>query len=345
MSSSQHTDTPPGLDIERFTEWFEQACPGQASGPLHASVIAGGRSNLTYELSDGTSSWVVRRPPLGHVLATAHDMSREYREVSALRDTEVPVPVTYALCEDSEVIGAPFYVMELIAGTPYRFAAQLNELGPQRTRVIADRMMDTLAELHQVDPEAVGLADFGRPQGFLARQVRRWKKQLDASSSRDLAGMDELHERLATDPPEGAEASVVHGDYRLDNILVDDHDQPVAVVDWEMATLADPLTDVALLAVYHRLGLSDSTVVSNAPKAAGHPTERELLDRYAAASGRDLSDLGFHIGLASFKIAVILEGIHYRYTQGQTVGEGFEHVGSFVEPLVDAGLTALKERR
>jgi aminoglycoside phosphotransferase (APT) family kinase protein len=332
----------PGLDLHRFAAWFDGACPGEIGGELQGQLIAGGRSNLTYAVTDGTRSWVVRRPPLGHVLATAHDMGREYQVISALRDTDVPVAAAYALCRDPDVLGAPFYVMAKVDGTAYRTAEQIAPLGPARVRGIADRMVDTLAVLHAVDPAAVGLAGFGRPEGFLARQVRRWKKQFDASRSRDVAGIDDLHALLAADPPDGGDPAIVHGDYRLDNILVTDDDRLAAVVDWEMATLADPLTDVGLLLVYQRMDrLGEGPMASDAP---GYPGEAEILERYAARSGRDLSRLGFYIGLASFKLAVILEGINYRYVHGQTVGEGFENIGSLVEPLVAAGLSAVKSQ-
>jgi aminoglycoside phosphotransferase (APT) family kinase protein len=331
----------PGLDLDRFAAWFDGACPGEIGGPLRGRVIAGGRSNLTYEVSDGTRSWVVRRPPLGHVLATAHDMAREYRVITALRDTSVPVPVSYALCADPDVIGAPFYVMSAVNGVAYRTAEQLSAVGPDRARAIAEQMVSTLALLHAVDFAEVGLADFGRPDGFLARQVRRWKKQLDASRSRPLAGIEELHELLAANTPAETAATIVHGDYRLDNVLVGPDDKVAAVLDWEMATLGDPLTDVALLVVYQRMArLDEGPMASDAP---GYPAEAEILSRYAELSGRDVSDLGFYIALASFKSAVILEGIHYRYVHGQTVGEGFEHIGTRVEPLVASGLAALRK--
>jgi aminoglycoside phosphotransferase (APT) family kinase protein len=335
----------PGLDLGRLTGWFDATHPGERAGDLSAEVIAGGRSNLTYRVTDGSHRWVVRRPPLGHVLATAHDMSREHRVIAALAGTDVPVPATYGLCEDDGVLGAPFYVMEQVDGTPYRWARELAPLGEERTSAIAGRLVDTLATLHTVDPAAVGLADFGRPEGFLERQVRRWKKQLDASHSRDLPRIDELHAGLAADPPETSEPTVVHGDYRLDNVLVDGEDRITAVLDWEMATLGDPLTDVALLAVYQRASRAGvPNIVSDVTDAPGWPGETELLDRYAARSGRDLGHLGFHVGLAAFKLAVILEGIHYRYVHGQTVGAGFDQIGQLVDPLVTIGLDALKER-
>ncbi|MFE9099988.1 phosphotransferase family protein [Actinomadura geliboluensis] len=332
----------PGLALDRFGAYFERVRPGAAAGPLRARVVEGGRSNLTYEVTDGRSSWIVRRPPLGHVLATAHDMAREYRVMTALAGTAVPVPETYALCEDPDVIGAPFYVMEMVEGVPYRSAAELAPLGPDRVARIADRMIDTLVALHAVDPEAAGLAGFGRPEGFLARQVRRWKKQLDASRSRDLPAADELHALLAADPPTGSAPAIVHGDYRLDNLLVDSRDRIAAVLDWEMATLGDPLTDLALLLVYMGRG-APAPGGRDASSAPGFPAPDEVVARYAARSGRDVSSIGFYVALACFKLAVISEGIHYRYLRGQTVGEGFGAVGAAVEPLLRAGLAALRD--
>lgn len=336
---------PPGLDLARLGAWFVTAVPG-AGKRLSAELIAGGKSNLTYVVTNGTGEWIVRRPPLGHVLATAHDMAREHQVMSALRDTAVPVPRTYALCEDDGVIGAPFYVMARVQGTPYRYAAELAALGPHRTRAIATGLVDTLADLHEVDPAAVGLVDFGRPEGFLARQVRRWRRQLDASHSRDLRAADELHAQLAAQIPPESPPGIVHGDYRPDNVLVDRHDRPAAVIDWEMATIGDPPTDLALLVLYQRFGtLLGGSAVADASSAPGFLTENEIIEAYAARSPRNLSHFGFYLGLAAFKLAAILEGIHYRHLHGQTVGSGFEHVGAAVQPLLEAGLTALKEYR
>jgi aminoglycoside phosphotransferase (APT) family kinase protein len=330
---------PPGLDLAVLRDYLDRERPGLVNGDLRAELIAGGRSNLTYDVTDGSSSWVVRRPPLGHVLATAHDMTREHRVISALEATDVPVPRTIVLCEDPDVLGAPFYVMEKVGGVPYRRAAQLRQIGAERTRDICLRMVDILATLHEVDPTDVALGDFGRPEGFLARQVRRWKKQYDSSRSRDLPGMDELHARLEANVPEQQAPAIVHGDYRLDNLLVDEHDAVTAVLDWEMATVGDPLTDVALLVVYRGVAEEDTTgAVADAPTAPGFLSVEQMLGRYAERSGRDLSAMSFYVALAYFKLAVVLEGIHYRYTQGKTVGAGFEDVGRMVEPLVSAGL-------
>ncbi|MEV0369667.1 phosphotransferase family protein [Streptomyces sp. NPDC050636] len=336
-------EVPPGLDLERLREHLDRERPGLTGGPLRAQLIEGGRSNLTYRVTDGASSWVVRRPPLGHVLATAHDMRREHRVISALHNTPVPVPEALLLCEDESVIGAPFYVMELVEGTPYRTAAQLAPLGPERTRAVVLSLVDTLVELHAVDPEAAGLGDFGRPEGFLERQLRRWGKQLSASKNRDLPGIDELHEALGRALPASPAPTVVHGDYRLDNVLVGSDGTINAVLDWEMSTLGDPLTDLGLLVMYSSdLGLPESPV-STTSGAPGHPAPAELIERYAARSGRDTSAIAWYTAFAWFKLAVILEGIHYRFTLGQTVGAGFDRIGELVPVFIDHGLTTLKE--
>ncbi|MEU4051762.1 phosphotransferase family protein [Streptomyces olivaceus] len=337
-------DHPPGLDLDRLRVLLDRERPGLVTGPLSGRLIEGGRSNLTYEVSDGTARWVVRRPPLGHVLATAHDMRREHRVITALHPTDVPVPRTLLLCEDEEVVGAPFYVMEFVTGTPYRTAAQLAPLGPERTRAAVLNLVDTLVGLHAVDTAEVGLADFGRPEGFLDRQLRRWAKQLDASRNRDLAGIDELHATLGRDLPRSPAPTVVHGDYRLDNVLIGGDDDGIrAVLDWEMSTLGDPLTDLGLLVMYSSpLGLPDSPVSTTA-QAPGHPAPAELIERYAARSGRDVSAVAWYTAFAWFKLAVILEGIHCRYTLGQTVGRGFDRIGDLVPVFIEHGLTTLQE--
>ncbi|GAA4993696.1 phosphotransferase family protein [Kitasatospora paranensis] len=341
---SDTPETPPGLDLARLRERLDADLPGTVTGPLHARLFEGGRSNLTYLLEDGTSRWVLRRPPLGHVLATAHDMAREYTVLAALHPTRVPVPRPLLLVEDTEVIGAPFYLMEHVDGTPHRDAAALAALGTERVHALGLHLVDTLVDLHAVDPDEVGLAAFGRPEGFLERQLRRWGKQLDASRSREVAGIDDLHEQLARTLPDSPAPALVHGDYRLDNVLVGDDDRIRAVLDWEMSTLGDPLTDVGLLVMYTELARRFDGALPGAALAPGFPTTAELVGRYAAGSGRDVSALGWYVGFASFKLAVVLEGIHYRFTQGRTVGAGFDRVGELVPLFVSFGLTSLKER-
>ncbi len=335
-----------GLDLARFREWYDGQRPGEIDGELHAELIAGGKSNLTYQVTDGASWWIVRRPPLGHVQATAHDMGREYTAISALAGTDVPVPRTFAHCEDADVLGAPFYVMEKVDGVAYRRASELDALGADRTAALAGRLVEVLAALHAVDPDEVGLGEFGRPQGFLERQVRRWGKQLEGSKTREHPDADELH-RLLTEqlPPEDPSVvGIVHGDYRLDNCLVGADDEIHAVVDWEMATLGDTRTDVALMLVYETLGASaGGDLVSDVAKAQGWPGNEQQLTAYVAASGRTPGDMNFHMALAYFKLAVILEGIHYRYLKGQTVGEGFDRIGEGFDLIIAAGLHSLKE--
>ncbi|MGB3438844.1 MAG: phosphotransferase family protein [Actinophytocola sp.] len=328
--------TLPGLDLERLRDYLD-------TGPLTGRVLGGGKSNLTYHVTDGTEEWVLRRPPLWHVLATAHDMRREFTVMRALADSPVPVPKMVRLCEDTGVLGAPFYLMEHVPGAVLRDPALLDGLGEDRLRGLVLETVDVLAALHAVDSAAVGLVDFGRPQGFNERQVRRWRRQLDDSRSREVPGIDELHARLAADIPPGRDATVLHGDFRLDNVLVDTDGYRVRVVlDWEMSTLGDPLTDVALMLLYAERPVVPEHGPPRSPSSvAGHPSVEDMLARYAAASGRDLSDLCWYRAFAAFKLAVILEGVHYRHLHGQTVGPGFDHVGAQVRPLVERGLAQL----
>jgi aminoglycoside phosphotransferase (APT) family kinase protein len=342
------SDATPGLDLVAVTAWLEREHPGLLAGPPSGTLVAGGRSNLTYVLDDGVRRFVLRRPPLGHVLATAHDMAREHRVLSALHGTVVPVPQPLALCADESVTGAPFYVMAHVDGTVLRRRSDVEPVPDDGRRQLVDGMMDVLADLHGIDPAAIGLADFGRPQGFMARQVRRWGGQLDASRSRDLAGIDELRAGLEASVPEDGEATVVHGDYRLDNLVVAGPAEPDAyrvraVLDWEMATLGDPLGDLGLLVAYwDGPGAGDDPAVASIGPAAGLPSASALVERYVARSGRNVETLPWYVAFGFFKIAVILEGIHYRFVQGQTVGAGFDRIGAAVPGLVADGLAALR---
>lgn len=344
---------PPGLALAPLSDYLaEHAADLGAGRELSAELIAGGKSNLTYVLrerggGDAAAAWVLRRPPLGHVLATAHDMAREFRVLSALAPTGVPVPRVYHLCQDAGVVGAPFYVMELVEGTVYRDKSQTAALTAERARAMSWALMDVLADLHAVDPGQVGLADFGRPEGYLDRQVARWGKQLAASRSREVPGIDALHRTLGDTIPRSQRAAIVHGDYRLDNVIVDDRDKIAAVLDWEMAALGDPLADLGLLCVYwtelETLG-GGNGLTSAVDSAAGFPAQDELIERYAARSGLDVTALPWYIAFGYFKLAVIAEGIHYRFLSGQTVGSGFEGMGGLVPALVRRGLDTLAAR-
>ena len=345
-----------GLDLVALSGYLAPICaapdglprndaPGAVPAPaptLRAELIKGGKSNLTYRLTDGSHDWVLRRPPLGHVLATAHDMAREYRVMSALAPTAVPVPAMVTLCEDTSVIGAPFYVMAYVQGSILQRSRDTDKLTNQQRTALALKLIDTLADLHEIDPTEVGLGDFGHPEGFLERQVRRWTRQLERSRSRHITGFESLGEELAAGVPVSQKAGVVHGDYRLDNVIVGPDQQIRAVLDWEMATLGDPLCDLGLLPVYATPAPGVAGIVSDGMGPHnGFPSMGSLIQRYADRSGLDVSPLPWYTALGYYKLAVICEGIHYRYATGKTVGPGFDQIGSIVEPLVTAGRKAL----
>lgn len=333
---------PPGLDLAALEAHLATERPGLLHGPLSAQLVAGGRSNLTYLLTDGRERWVLRRPPLGHVLETAHDMGREYRVLAALAPSDVPVP-TPLLLAGSDVIGAPFYVMEHADGEVLRHREQLARLDAGAALALGHELVDVLARLHRLDPTGVGLGDLGRPGGYLARQLSRWTRQLASSKSRELPELTGLADRLAVGVPASQRDSIVHGDYRLDNVVVDPgRGHIVAVLDWEMATLGDPLADVASMVIWWdgMRGL-DSPVAELPGDVPGYPSSDELLERYAGLSGLDLSSLPWYVGFAFFKVAAIFEGINYRAQQGLTVGEGFEQLGDLVPALAERGHAAL----
>ncbi len=341
MTDLRETESPPGVDLDTLRRYFADHVDGAGDRPLTAELIAGGRSNLTYRISDGEHDWVLRRPPLGHVLETAHDMGREYRVISALAATDVPVPRVFAFCDDSDVNGAPFYVMERVDGRILRTPTEMAELSVDEARRCSLEVVDVLARLHAVDFEAVGLGDFGRPEGFLERNLRRWGKQWEANKTRELATIDELARRLAAAIPASGPPGIVHGDYRIDNTMLapDDPGRIVAVLDWEMSTLGDPLTDVGVLLVYW--GDPDTKAVLTAQGVANVPgfiTGDEVLARYAEHSDRDLDALDYYVVFGGYKLAVIVEGINARFLMGQTVGEGFDSMGTMAEVLAENAL-------
>jgi aminoglycoside phosphotransferase (APT) family kinase protein len=339
--------SPPGLDLDALGRYLAPRVGGLA-GTLRGEVIAGGRSNLTYIVDDGERRFVVRRPPLAHVLPTAHDMAREYRVLSALRDTGIPVPHVIDLCEDDSVIGARFYVMEWVDGHVVRDAlpAEFPDTRESR-RSMSAALIDTLLNLHAVDPGAVGLSDFGHPEGFLARQVRRWWQQWEASKTRELPSIEELRRLLDKTVPAASAAGIVHGDYRLDNVMYAPADPAriVAVIDWEMCTIGDPLCDVGLLCVYWADDDSEAAARTLHGRAItvedGFYKRADLLRDYAAGTQRDLASLDWYIALGAYKLAIIAEGITARFLMGMTVGEGFETMGESVPAIVESGLEAL----
>ncbi len=339
------SNPPEGVDLATLRPYFAASVRDATDGALEAELIAGGRSNLTYIVTQAqggsTRSWVLRRPPLGHVLPTAHDMEREARVLGALAGSRVPVPEVFAVCTDPSVLGAPFYVMEKVEGRVLRTAEEAATLGERDARACSEALVDVLVEIHAVDTTAVGLGDFGHPDGFVARQVRRWSQQWERSKTRELPAIDELARRLAAAVPVSGPPSLVHGDYRLDNTILaaDDPGRIAGVLDWEMATLGDPLTDVGLFLLYW--DQADATIAGSTEAVGTLPgflTRDEIVARYARGSGRRVDDLDYYEVLARFKLAIILEGINARFQMGKTLGEGFDHMGEMVAVLSDTAL-------
>jgi len=340
-------EAPQGIDRAGVEGWFAEHVGG-AGSPLSFERISGGHSNLTYRVTDaGGRRWALRRPPLGKRLGSAHDMGREHKVISALGPTDVPVAPAVGLCQDDTVNGAPFYVMDFVDGPVLRGLAEAEAFPEQADRrAIGERLVDTLAAIHAVDPDAVGLGDLGRKEDYVARQLHRWHGQWEKSKTRELAAIDAVHERLAARIPEQGPATIVHGDYRLDNMILTERGEVAAVVDWELCTLGDPLADVGLLMVYWPdRGDEALSLGQPANLAPGFPAREELRARYAERSGRDLSQLDFFVALGYWKLAIILEGVYARYAAGQygEVDEGIQHFARLVERLGEAAEEA--ERR
>ena len=309
---------PEGIDAGGVTAWLEAHAPDVAP-PLRFSLIAGGRSNFTYTVTDSAGArFVLRRPPLGPLLPSAHDMGREHRIMTALAGSPVPVPPVVGLCTDETVTGAPFYVMRFVDGLILRDPDAVAPVAEPIRTAAAEALVDILAALHDVDPDTVGLGGLGRRDGYVERTLRRWRGQWEKSKSREIPLIEDVADRLAADIPAAGPARIVHGDFRLDNTIVSPDDGSVlAVLDWELCTLGDPLADVGMLVVYWTEPGDEMSALSWAPTVApGFPGRKDVIARYAAASGRDLSELDYYVALGYWKIAVILEGVYVRYASG-----------------------------
>ncbi|HYJ56224.1 MAG TPA: phosphotransferase family protein [Mycobacterium sp.] len=333
-----------GLDLSALDRHLrETGIP--RTGQLRAELVAGGRSNLTFLVSDDASQWVLRRPPLHGLTPSAHDMAREYRVVAGLAGTPVPVARAVTMRDDDSVLGAPFQMVEYVPGRVVRYAEQLEELGDKATiEACADALIKVLADLHAVDPDAVGLGDFGRPSGYLERQVRRWGSQWDLVRRPDDPCDDDvrkLHATLAQVIPPQSRSAIVHGDYRIDNTILDADDptKVVAVLDWEMSTLGDPLSDAALMCVY-RHPIFNLVHADAAWASELIPPADVLAEKYSRAAGQNLDHWDFYMALAYFKLAIIGAGVAYRAREGG-VTDDTDKVGEAVAPLITAGLTIL----
>ena len=315
------------------------------TGALRAELVSGGRSNLTFLVSDDASQWVLRRPPLHGLTPSAHDMAREYRVVAALADTAVPVARAVTMRNDDTVLGAPFQMVAYVPGNVVRYTEQLEALGDRATiESCVDALITVLADLHAVDPDAVGLGDFGKPSGYLERQVRRWGSQWDLVKQHDDPCDNDvrtLHTKLTQAIPPQSRTAIVHGDYRIDNTILDADDptKVIAVLDWEMSTLGDPLSDAALMCVYRHptfhLVHADAAWASELI-----PPADVLAEKYSRAAGQSLDHWDFYMALAYFKLAIIGAGIAYRARESG-VTDDTDKVAEAVAPLIAAGLTEL----
>ncbi len=333
-----------GIDAAAVTDWLTAREPGVVP-PLDFSLIAGGRSNLSYRMTDRAGgAWVLRRPPRGTLLASAHDMGREHRIIAALAGSPVPVPPVVGLSPDDSVNGAPFYVMRFVDGLVLRnpeIAATVPE--PVR-RAAAESLVDTLADLHALEPDEVSLGDLSRREGYVERLLRRWRGQWDKSRTRELPLVQDVAERLARNVPPQERTSIVHGDYRLDNAIVAPDDGAIrSILDWELCTLGDPLADVGMLLMYWTEPGDEFSPLFWAPTTApGFPDRKEVAARYAAHSGRDLAEIDFYVALALWKAAVILEGVYARYVAGAygEADDSWQHFGEIVPQLAEAAADA-----
>jgi aminoglycoside phosphotransferase (APT) family kinase protein len=308
----------PGVDRARVTAWLVDRIPGLV-GPLEFTRVGEGQSNLTFRVDDaGGRSIVIRRPPLGEILASAHDVAREYRILTALSAAGARVPRTFALCTDVDVTAAPFYAMEHVDGLVLSHVQTAKQLTSAARAAVGRDLAATLAGFHAFDLDALGLGDLRRPESLISRQVRRWKRQWEASKTRELPLVDELADRFAEKLPEERESVLVHGDFHLGNALVGRGGDVRAVLDWELCSVGDPMADVGLLVAYWNefgAGGTGRGGLFREPVTAlpGFATAAELVDEYARASGREVSELGFWVAFAYWKIAVIVEGVYRRW--------------------------------
>jgi aminoglycoside phosphotransferase (APT) family kinase protein len=315
-----------GIRVPEVTRWMAEHVGAEA--PLAFSLIAGGRSNLTFAVTDASGRrYVLRRPPLSHVLPTAHDMVREHRVISALHPLGVPVAEPLGLCDDESVNGPPFYVMEFVDGAILRDRDQAEAIFDAATRAaIGDHLASTLAQLHDVDVIQAGLGELARHDSYIERQLRRWRTQYDQMRVADDGGdglVEAVGDRLARSIPRQQRVAIVHGDYRLDNTVLSARGEVRAILDWEICTLGDPLADVGLLLVYWAEP-HDATaaLLGAAPTtAAGFATRDQVLKAYGARSELDLRHVAYYQAFGYWKLACILQGVYARYRAGATAGD------------------------
>ncbi len=306
-----------GIDVAKVSGWLADNVAG-ARAPFSFQLIAGGRSNLTFLVTDDNGiRYVLRRPPLGHVLATAHDMAREHRIISAVGQTNVPVPATLGLCTDESVNGAPFYVMNFVDGVVLDNAEKAELLDKSLRRSASFNLIDVLCELNDVDIDAVGLGNLAKREGYIERQIKRWSTQWENSKTRELPEIDEVVRLLSTKVPRQQDVSIAHGDFRFGNVLTDvTNGRIAAVLDWELCTLGDPLADLGYIGVYWSDGPASALRANDPTPAGGFTTYDELVERYATKTGRDVSGVDYYVAFSCWRLAVISEGVYARYLHG-----------------------------
>lgn len=323
-----------GVNVAAVTAWLTANIP-TLTPPLEFNLIAGGRSNLTFAVKDqhGTTA-VLRRPPLGHVLETAHDMGREYRIITALYGHGVPVARTFGLCTDKDVNGAPFYVMNFAPGVVLQDAPAAHSIAPENRQALGQNIIDVLARLHTVDPDEIGLGQLGRKEAYLARQIKRWAKQYADTQTDDIPEMDECQRLLAAKMPEQVGAGVVHGDYRPGNLMVLQREVS-AVLDWELCTLGDPLADVGYL-MNNWSDVDDVDLSATPIGAGGFPSRAQLCARYTAITGRDLGQINYYRAFSHWRLAAISQGVYKRYKVGAMGDQQIDLSGYMATLLVRA---------
>ncbi|MGI9016693.1 MAG: phosphotransferase family protein [Euzebya sp.] len=318
MTHRDDTQDAMTLDLPAVTGWLKKHA--SITAPLQANLISGGRSNLTYRITDAEGrGFVLRRPPLGTLLPGAHDMPREHRIMAALASSPVPVPPVVGLCTDDDVLGAPFYVTGFVDGLIVRTEEEAQALDLTTRQTAAGDLATTLVALHQINPFDSGLAEAGRGSDYLARQLHVWRRQLDAQKARDLPVMDRVHERLSQAIPEQRAIGIVHGDYRLDNVMIHRDGTVAAVLDWELWTLGDPLADLAVTMTYWTDSEDAVGAVIGRPTTVPGFGDREDFRRaYTAAGGMEMPDdvLAYYLAFASWRLAAILEGVYQRNRAG-----------------------------
>lgn len=333
------------LNIEALQSYLQDKLPGFC-GQLNAEKFSGGQSNPTFLLSDDTQKWVLRRKPPGELLASAHAVDREYRVLSALRDTDVPVAKTYLLCEDESVIGSMFYIMEYLDGRVF-WNPELPEISSNEERTaIYEDMNRVLAALHSVDPASVGLEDFGRPGNYFERQVSRWTKQYRASETEHSPAMERLIEWLpANMPKDDGMVSLVHGDFRLDNLMFHPTEpRIIGVLDWELSTLGHPLADLSYQVMAWQMPAGDGLrgLAGCNRGALGIPSDEEYIARYCSRTGRsDIAHWNFYLVFCFFRLAAILQGVKKRSLIGTASSAEAMAKGALVEPLAEMGVSYL----